>query len=87
LPDLIVSDLNMPGMNGLDFLKWHSVSAVARDIPVVVFSSSSLCEDMTQATRLGASGYLVKPVGYGDWKAQIGMILEHFSKASTERLR
>ncbi|MEI6414679.1 MAG: response regulator [Pseudomonadota bacterium] len=61
-PDLILLDLNMPRMNGREFLveikKHDSFSA----IPVVVLTTSEVERDVVSSYRLGAAGYIVKPV-------------------------
>jgi len=59
-PDLIVSDLRMPGMDGLTLLKKvHSVSA---EVPIIVMSGAGVMGDVVEALRFGASDYLIKPV-------------------------
>ena len=59
LPDLVLSDINMPGMSGLDFLR--TVRAVTPDLPFILISG--LCELATaiDAMQAGASDYLLKP--------------------------
>src|ERR1035441_5842862 len=58
-PDLVLSDINMPGMSGLEFL--CTVRAVTPDLPFILISG--LCELSTamDAMRVGASDYLLKP--------------------------
>jgi len=59
-PTLIVLDLSLPGMSGLEFLTWAKCEPAAKIPPIVVFSSSQLelNRDLTQ--KLGAKGYFVK---------------------------
>lgn len=61
LPSLVLVDLNMPLLNGLEFLDWRQTDATARMIPVVVFTSSRHPRDVNQAYGYGANGYLIKP--------------------------
>lgn len=61
-PDLILLDLKMPRMDGFDVLRWRRQNDAALLIPVVVFSSSTLARDISEASRLGASSYVVKPM-------------------------
>jgi two-component system response regulator len=59
-PDLIVLDLNLPGMNGFDFLHWLKKES-GLSLPVLVFTISGSAEDKTKAMAAGAAGYFVKP--------------------------
>ncbi len=59
-PDLILIDLNMPRMDGREFLAVVKGEADLRDIPVVVLSTSQVERDVLAAYRLGAAGYITK---------------------------
>jgi len=59
-PELILLDLKMPRVDGFAVLKWRQQNRHVRQ-PVVVFSSSSLQQDIDQAYALGASSFVVKP--------------------------
>jgi CheY-like chemotaxis protein len=59
-PDLIILDLNLPGMDGFDFLGWLRREA-RLSLPVLVFTISGSAEDKSKALAAGASGYFVKP--------------------------
>jgi CheY-like chemotaxis protein len=61
-PRLIVLDLGMPLMNGLEFLEAAKADQDLRPIPVVVFTASRHDNDLRRAYELGAAGYLVKPI-------------------------
>lgn len=60
-PDLILLDLNMPRMNGREFLATVKADAQLVAIPVVVLTTSAVEQDVAEAYRLGAAGYVVKP--------------------------
>lgn len=64
LPDLIVLDLNMPRMNGFDFLKWLREQAAFLLLPVLVFTRSTSAEDKVRAIKEGATAYFVKPENF-----------------------
>ena len=66
LPEVIILDLSLPGMNGFDLLSWLSVRKEYSDIPVVVFTSSTDPEDARRAYSLGARAYKSKPADFGD---------------------
>ncbi len=66
LPEVIILDLGLPGMNGFDVLSWLSVSEEHSDIPVVVFTSSTDPADARMAYSLGARSYKTKPADFGE---------------------
>ena len=59
--DLILLDINMPVMNGLQFMEEFRKGGGHRRIPIIVISTEGSEEDTLRALRLGAWGYLVKP--------------------------
>src|SRR5687767_2522217 len=61
-PDLVLLDLNMPGMDGRETLAEIARDEDLRGVPVVVLTTSSREEDVAEAYRLGCAGYVVKPV-------------------------
>jgi CheY-like chemotaxis protein len=61
LPDFIFLDLNMPKMNGKQFLSEMKNNNDFKDIPVIIYSTSSEKNDILETTRLGASFFLQKP--------------------------
>lgn len=64
MPCIILLDLNMPRMNGIEFLKELKADEVFRKIPVVVLTTSKDEQDKIYSFDLGVSGYMVKPVDY-----------------------
>ena len=72
-PTLIISDLKMPQMNGLELLAWVRQQDNLSEIPFVMLSSSNLEQDVTAAEQLGAVDYQVKP---SDFLKFVGMIKE-----------
>jgi two-component system, response regulator len=63
-PRLIVLDLKMPRLNGFESLKRLKSDPRTRGIPVVIMTSSPERQDMTKATEMGASEYLIKPMTF-----------------------
>lgn len=63
-PDLIVLDLNLPGMGGLDFLRWLRNESDHGSLPVLVFTVSGSVEDKNRSLAAGATGYFVKPADF-----------------------
>jgi CheY-like chemotaxis protein len=65
-PSLILLDINMPGMDGFQVLRTLRSDDATRTIPVVMFTTSSLVEDIDRAYREGANSYFVKPSSVED---------------------
>lgn len=63
-PCVILLDINMPRMNGIEFLRERDADDAIRSIPVVVLTSSDEEQDMIQSYSLGVAGYMLKPVDY-----------------------
>jgi CheY-like chemotaxis protein len=61
-PDIILLDLNLPRMNGLEFLAVVKSSERFKSIPVIVMSSSAAAEDVAAAYNLNANSYTQKPL-------------------------
>ncbi len=76
VPRLILLDMNMPRMDGLDVLRALKADAKTRAIPVVVMTVSNQERDLSDCYALGANGFVTKPVGLNDLTdavAKIGM--------------
>ncbi|WP_412468889.1 response regulator [Pedobacter sp. KLB.chiD] len=63
-PKLILLDLNLPGLSGLDLLKFIRDIPYLKTIPVILFSTSDNPEDVKASIEFGANAYLTKPDGY-----------------------
>jgi CheY-like chemotaxis protein len=63
-PDLLVLDIKMPGMGGLEVLEWVSVNIP--DVTAVILSSSGLLEDRLRARDLGSKGYFEKSASFSE---------------------
>jgi CheY-like chemotaxis protein len=61
LPDIIFLDINMPEMNGWDSLTELKKHSSLKDIPVVMYSTSSMLRDVQAAKKLGANFFYTKP--------------------------
>jgi CheY-like chemotaxis protein len=61
VPDIIILDINTPGMNGFDVLKLMRNCPEFNAIPIVMFSTSDTIGERVQAEQLGADGYVKKP--------------------------
>lgn len=63
-PCIILLDLNMPIMNGIEFLHQVKADELLRRIPVVVLTTSEEQQDKVNSFNLGVAGYMAKPVDY-----------------------
>ena len=75
-PCVILLDLNMPRMNGVEFIEIVKADPVLKMIPIVVFTTSSDRTDIAESYRHSAAGYIVKPIDYHafvDTVAAIGL--------------
>jgi CheY-like chemotaxis protein len=66
LPDVILLDLNMPKMNGIEFLKIIRGEEKFVNLKVFIMTTSSELADRTITEELGISGYIIKPLSYTD---------------------
>ena len=64
---LVLLDLNMPRMNGIEFLRAVRADASLRSLPVVVLTTSNDERDKVDAYKLNVAGYLLKPVTFTDF--------------------
>lgn len=63
-PGIILLDINMPKMNGLEFLAVMKHDDDLKSIPVVVLTTSKTQQDKIESFNLGVAGYMIKPVDY-----------------------
>jgi len=78
-PDLILLDLNLPKINGKEILKHIKRSANLKNIPVIIFSTSGVQEEVDETYQLGSSGYFKKPNTYEGYKKIFGAIYAYWT--------
>ena len=64
LPSIILLDINMPRMNGIEFLKYAKADERFKRIPVIILTTSKEEQDRYASFNLSVAGYMVKPVDY-----------------------
>jgi CheY-like chemotaxis protein len=82
LPHLILTDLKMPLMDGLDFLRWRQSNPRWLMVPTIMFSGSGLDEDIRRAYRSGANSYFTKPTDQTQLVNTLRSIVEYWGKAA-----
>lgn len=73
-PKLVILDLNMPKINGMDVLQRIRADERTRRIPVVVLTSSREDSDLKKCYDLGVNSYIVKPVEFSDFTSTVSNI-------------
>jgi two-component system response regulator len=66
-PRLVLLDLKMPRLGGIDVLRKMKSDDATKTIPVVVLTSSAEAQDVQESYKLGVNSYLVKPVAFADF--------------------
>ena len=84
LPQVILVDLKMPGMDGFALLEEIKSDARLRSIPVMVLSSSDERVDVERARALGAAGYLVKGTDFASYRAALYSLAGYRGTAHSE---
>jgi CheY-like chemotaxis protein len=74
-PDLVLMDLQLPGLNGLEATRMLKSSPDTRDIPVVILSAGSLREDDPQMRKAGCAGLILKPFNADDFLNTVSSFL------------
>lgn len=74
-PDLIITDINMPNMGGIEFIGKARAAPGFRFIPILVLTTESQQAKRDDAKKLGATGWLVKPVSGADLTKIIKQVL------------
>ena len=82
-PHLILLDINMPKMNGLEFLAMLKKNPEWRVIPVVILTTSEDHHDKWTAFHEGIAGYMVKPVDYDQFKSMMSILSQYWSYSQT----
>ena len=78
IPDLILLDLNMPGPGGREVLAMIKNDPDFCHIPVIIFSNSSLEQDVFDAHRLYANSFVTKPMGYTNLKILVHELFRYW---------
>jgi two-component system chemotaxis response regulator CheY len=73
--DLIITDINMPDINGLELIGYIKSNSTYRDIPLVIVSTEKSEEDKKRGMALGATGYVVKPFKKEELIAMVTKVL------------
>ncbi|HEY8550414.1 MAG TPA: response regulator [Vicinamibacterales bacterium] len=73
--DLIITDWNMPEMNGIDFIRAVRTSPQGKDVPVLMVTTNAAKDDIVEALKAGVNNYVVKPFTAETIKEKIDAVL------------
>ena len=73
--DVVVSDINMPNMNGFELLRQIRAQPEFRTLPVLMVTAEAKKEDIVNAAQCGASGYIVKPFTKATLEEKVAKII------------
>jgi CheY-like chemotaxis protein len=76
MPAVVFSDLQLPGMGGLQFLEWLRSDPILRALPCVIYSGSANPADVQAAYELGVTSFIVKPIDFADWVTRLEVVLK-----------
>lgn len=79
--DFVVSDINMPNMNGFELLKQIKADAQLKHLPVLMVTAEARKEDIVQAAQSGAAGYIVKPFSKATLEDKVQNIMQKLAAA------
>lgn len=79
LPDIIILDLNMPKINGIEFLGILKKDDTLKYIPAVILTTSGNHKDLLECYRIGIAGYILKPLKYEDYTDRIKKLIDYWS--------
>ncbi len=73
--DFVISDINMPNVNGFEMLRQIRAEPQFKSLPVLMVTAEAKKEDIINAAQIGASGYIVKPFTKAVLEEKLGKIL------------
>ena len=75
-PDVVILDIMMPDISGLEVLRFMRRDPLLQDTPVIVVSARSMPSDIKEGLEAGATIYLTKPVGFLDLKKSVDQVMK-----------
>lgn len=78
IPDIILLDLNMPKINGIEFLEILKGDPNLRHIPAIILTTSSNHKDVKECYKIGIAGYIIKPLKYEDYVLKIKKTIDYW---------
>jgi two-component system response regulator len=82
---LVLLDLNLPGIDGLQLLRAVRHRDPQRQVPVIVLTTSSHPRDIANCYEAGADAYMTKPLTLEDWETKVGSLTDYWLKAAASK--
>lgn len=79
VPDIIILDLNMPKLNGIEFLNILKADDALKFIPAIILTTSNNHKDVMECYKIGIAGYILKPLKYEEYVDRIAKLLTYWS--------
>jgi CheY-like chemotaxis protein len=83
--DLILMDVALPGMDGLELTRLLKADPATRHIPIVALTAFAMKGDDRKAMEAGCDGYIAKPINIHKLREQVAEVLQHRSHSASER--
>lgn len=78
LPDIILLDLNMPRMSGIEFLSILKADERLKYLPTIILTTSENRADLLECFKIGIAGYIIKPLKYEDYEIKIKKVFDYW---------
>ncbi len=78
LPDIILLDLNMPRMSGIEFLTILKSDERLKYLPTIILTTSENRADLLECFKIGIAGYVIKPLKYEDYESKIKKVFDYW---------
>lgn len=78
LPDIILLDLNMPRMSGIEFLKILKADEHYKYLPTIMLTTSQNRADLLECYRIGIAGYILKPLKYEEYEEKLIKVVQYW---------
>lgn len=86
IPDIILLDLNMPKINGIEFLTILKNDDTLKYVPTIILTTSSNQKDLLACYKIGIAGYILKPLKYEEYVSKIEKLLGYWSINELKKL-
>ncbi len=80
MPDIIIADVNMPDVGGIEFIMQIRSSGFFRDVPLIMLSGNEKSEDKIKSLKAGADDYMTKPFNPEELEARIDNIFRRIKR-------
>lgn len=80
MPDIIIADVNMPELNGVEFIRQVRSSGFFKEIPLIMLSGNETTADKVKCLKAGADDYMIKPFNPEELEARIENILRRIKR-------